>query len=228
MDYSALHNPEAARELYYQLVEQNPEDILRVQRRLLESTSREITRLLTYLEQNPHDTERQQLIEDLRPARAKKARQLAVINTLERVVAGAQETVHGSLDLFGEFDQLLSLPGIDAIGTESGKLIVIVKIRMEHRGVRYDMGDWKIITGDLGFRTIMLRSGRLSSWPMAIAPCHIVNGNQFCFGRNKTIIRDNASRRQYVQAIRVAIHCMTTENPKNLSSLPMAFAVATD
>lgn len=228
MDYSNLHNPDAARALYYQLIRQDPNDVLKAQRSILDSHSRKIARILTRLNEEPDDAIRHQLFFELRATRFMKAEQLAIVSQLEATIASAQGTNPEHLDPFGEFDQLFGLPGVEVIGTEIDKLVVIVKIRMEHGGVRYNMGDWKITAGNLEFRTHLIQSGKKRNWIATKSPCHIINGNQFCFGSNKTIIWGNARKQQYVQAIRIAVHCMTTIHPNDLYLLPQAFHIATD
>lgn len=125
-----------------------------------------------------------------------------------------------------EFNRLKDLPHVIAVQAEDGDVVVIVRAECTYEGKRYDLGDWKLTIGPRYYRlgTSLLRERTRSDWHSGY-PAYGGDsvGGGFCFSGRATQLDEYYTSGRYLEAVALAINCITSVNAGDLEKIPSAF-----
>lgn len=144
---------------------------------------------------------------------------------LERAIEETNEQLF-EMNIGGEFDRIMSLPGVLAVQVVNNRIRLIVRAINEYSGVAYDLGDWQV---DLGADTLTvtakeLRSGVKSSWRGGY-PVYRLSTGAFCFGNRERVVNEHLAKAQYVEAMALIVECLCSVNPEHQKDVLQAFHV---
>lgn len=123
-----------------------------------------------------------------------------------------------------EFDRIMQLPGVLAVNVVNDGLRITVRATHEYKGTVYDLGDWRInISPDSTYlEATEIRSGIRSSWGRGY-PVYRMGDNTFCFGDRQDVIDEHMNKGQYLEALAVAVECLSSINQGERKDVPYAF-----
>lgn len=130
-----------------------------------------------------------------------------------------------------EFDKVLALPGVVAIGVVNDTIVVEVKAVIDYEGEQYDGGTWRIWFSFDGYylNSREIRRGVRKTWLAAnsgrrgVYPdYHMPHDTTFCFGGRKNDIDQYIQKGMYFEAIQLAVNCMNSVNEDDKENIPAA------
>jgi hypothetical protein len=143
-------------------------------------------------------------------------RKLEAVNPDDVPVATAEE-------LNAEFDRLMHLNGVAAVGVVNDQISVLVKARYTWDGRLFDLGDWEL---RFGVGTSMwskeLRSGVHPDWRGSY-PVYRLGYDNFCFGNQQSDINQHLLKGQMLEAVEVAVNALNSINENDERYVQEAF-----
>jgi len=123
-----------------------------------------------------------------------------------------------------EFEALMQMAGVVGVRTGPENTIVFT-VRAQHKRGRavYDIGDYDIELGPSQsyLAAQCVRSGVRPGYRGG--PVYGPLGGYFCFGSQQGIINEHVARGQFVEAMNLAIRCLSSFNRGDASKVPSAF-----
>jgi hypothetical protein len=167
--------------------------------------------------------QRRRLAEQIRTVQTERADLVAEANrTADRMAEAAAPLVEPR----EEFERIMALPGVVSVSRTNGGVKFVVEARHRQADQLYDLGDWSIIltprTSE--FIAMCVRSGLRRQWRNGDHPAYrLMDPRQFCFGPRQSELDQHLARRQYLEAMALAVECLCSINREDSYLVPMAF-----
>jgi hypothetical protein len=119
-----------------------------------------------------------------------------------------------------EFGRLMTLPGVIAAETRSGRLCLIIRASTSYMGTAYDLGDWELWLSDELKSLVVnnIRPGTISGDQGLYGM-----GGGFCFGSRRHVINMHIAKGQYLEAVALATESISTVNRTHRGRIPAIY-----
>ncbi len=122
-----------------------------------------------------------------------------------------------------EFERIMALPGVIAVQVVNDQLRIIVRAVHTYKGKKYDMGDWQMDFGPSVYvaHAVPIRPAVKPTWDGGYPDYR--HGTGFCFGGRQYTLDEHLAKGQYMEAIALAVECLSSANEDDRKNIPSAF-----